>query len=288
MNHDRVMTASDSNAARIAVQIQPQHADYPAIRRLCATLEEMGVDVLFNWDHFFPLAGEPDGEHFECWTMLAAWAEATERVEIGALVTCNSYRNPNLLADMARTVDHISEGRLILGIGSGWFERDYEEYGYDFGTAGGRLDALDRDLPIIKGRWERLNPRPTRDIPVLIGGGGEKKTLRIVAEHADIWHGFGSPDQIAHKHEVLDQWCRKVGRDPGAIVRSAGVAPTPGRMPEQVSSYADNARALYAVGTRLFTVGISGDEHDDLGKVTELLAWRDEVNVSSARGEVDA
>jgi len=264
-------------AARIGVQVQPQHAEYREIRQACADLEQAGVDILFNWDHFYPLSGDADGLHYECWTMLAAWAEATERVEIGALVTCNSYRNPNLLADMARTVDHVSDGRLILGIGSGWFERDYDEYGYEFGTAGGRLDALERDLPVIKARWARLNPPPIRDIPVLIGGGGERKTLRIVAEHADIWHGFGDADTIAHKHAVLDQWCARTGRDPHEIERSAGVTAAPGRFPEDRQDFAAGAQALYDVGTRLVTTGLDRPPYD-LGKVRDLVAWRDEVN----------
>jgi len=267
--------------ARIGVQVQPQHATYAEIRRTVAAVEEAGADVVFNWDHFFPLNGDPDGLHFECWTMLGAWAEATERVEIGALVTCNSYRNPQLLADMARTVDHISardgEGRLILGIGAGWFERDYVEYGYEFGTAGRRLDALDRDLPLIKERWSRLNPAPTRRIPVLVGGGGERKTLRIVAEHADIWHGFGDAETIGHKHAVLDEWCLRIGRDPAEIERSAGVSPRPGRFPADVADYPAAAQALYAVGTRLFTVGLSGPD-PDLGPVRDLVAWRDDKN----------
>ena len=192
---------------RIGVQIQPQHADYDQVRRAVDAAEAAGVDVIFNWDHFFPLYGEPDGKHFECWTMLGAWAEQTERAEIGALVSCSSYRNPELLADMARTVDHISGGRLILGIGAGWFERDYTEYGYEFGSAGRRLGALADDLVRIEARWSQLNPAPTRRIPVLVGGGGEKKTLRITARHADIWHGFGDAEVIGRKHRVLDEWC---------------------------------------------------------------------------------
>jgi probable F420-dependent oxidoreductase len=250
------------------VQLQPQHAEYRDIRRACAQAEEMGADVVFNWDHFYPLYGDAEGKHFECWTMLGAFAEATERVEIGALVTCNSYRNPQLLADMARTVDHISDGRLILGIGSGWFEKDYDAYGYEFGSAGGRLDALDHNLPLIKSRLAELNPSPTRDIPVLIGGGGERKTLRIVAEHAKIWHGFGDAETVAHKHRVIDEWCAKVGRDPLEIERSAGVSP---------KDPAASAEGLYAVGTRLFTVGVGGPTYD-LAKLRDLIAWRDEHN----------
>ena len=260
-----------TRAIRIGVQIQPQHADYRQIRAAVAAAEEVGVDVVFNWDHFFPLYGEADGKHFECWTMLAAWAEATSRVEIGALVTCNSYRNPELLADMARTVDHISDGRLILGIGAGWFERDYTEYGYDFGTAGSRLAAFGDALPRIKARWAQLNPAPTRAIPVLIGGGGERKTLRYTAEHADIWHGFGDAATIAHKRDVLDEWCGKIGRAPEAIERSAGVD---GGGPDTV------AEAMLAAGVTLFTLGLNGPDYD-LGPVREWLAFRDERNAAS-------
>jgi probable F420-dependent oxidoreductase len=197
--------------------------------------------------------------------MLGAWAEQTSRVEIGALVTCNSYRNPELLADMARTVDHISGGRLILGIGAGWFEKDYDQFGYEFGTAGSRIADLAEALPRLKARWAASNPVPTRDIPVLIGGGGERKTLRVVAEHADQWHSFGDVDTLTRKSAILDEHGAAVGRDTASLVeRSVGV----GSAPEEV------ADALVAAGATLFTIGTSGPDYD-LELVKKWVAWRD-------------
>ena len=217
------MTNANQRPIRVALQLQPQHADYDTIRRTVAEAEELGVDVLFNWDHFYPLYGEPDGKHFECWTMLGAWAQATTRPQIGALVTCNSYRNPELLADMARTVDHISDGRLILGIGSGWFEKDYDEYGYDFGEARDRVRTLREALPRIKGRISRLHPGPAGPMPILVAGSGEKVMLRLVAEHAQMWNTIGSVDDFERKSAVLDEWCARLGRDPREIERTANV-----------------------------------------------------------------
>jgi probable F420-dependent oxidoreductase len=258
---------ADGRPVRIGVQLQPQHGSYDDVRRAVDRTEALGADLVLNWDHFFPLYGDADGQHFECWTMLGAWAEQTERIEIGALVTCVGYRNPDLLADMARTVDHISGGRLVLGIGAGWFRRDYDEYGYRFGTAGSRLDSLADALPRIEARWSVLNPAPVRRIPVMVGGGGERKTLRLTARHADIWHGFGDADVLARKHRVLDEWCAAEEREPSAIERSAGVDGEP----------EDVGDRLHALGTRLFTVSAGGPDFD-LSRAARWVAWRDRVN----------
>ena len=249
---------------RIGVQLAPQHSSYALLRDRVREIEDLGADIVFNWDHFYPLSGDPDGLHFESWTMLAAIAEQTSRIELGALVNCNSYRNANLQADMARTIDHISDGRFIFGTGSGWFERDYEEYGYEFGTAGQRLDALARDLPIIEDRWGKLNPAPTRKIPVLIGGGGEKKTLRIVAQHADIWHSFSDAETLARKLAILAQHGEDVGRDTAQIEISTEVR-------DRSEAEVDEMREL---GASLFTVGISSPEKD-LAPAKKWIAWRD-------------
>ena len=249
---------------RIGVQVQPQHATYEAMRRAWAELDELGADMIFTWDHFFPLNGDPDGLHFESLALQAAMAEVTERAQIGALVMCNSYRNPSYLADALRTVDHISDGRLVVGLGSGWFERDYDEYGYEFGTAGSRLRALKRDLPIFKDRMGRLNPAPVGPMPLLIGGSGEKVTLRIVAEHADMWHGFGDVRRYEAKSEVLAGHCAAVGRDPASVTRVWAV---PGGKLE-------TAEALQAAGVGVLTTSVSGPDYD-LGAVRELLQWRD-------------
>ena len=254
---------------RIGVQLQPQHApDYAQIRGAVQRCEDIGVDVVFNWDHFYPLYGDPDGAHFECWTMLGAWAEQTSRVEIGALVSCNSYRNPELLAVRARTVDHISGGRLILGIGSGWKQKDYDEYGYEFGTVGSRLDDLAVAMPRITSRLSKLNPAPLRQIPILIGGQGERKTLRLVAEHADIWHGFTNATTYPGKAEVLARHCADTGRDPDTVEHSSGVEG------KGADTLVANAEALAQLGVTLMTVGCDGPDYN-LEPAEALVRWRD-------------
>src|SRR6266567_3071863 len=182
---------------RVGVQFEPQHCSVGELRDGWRRAEKLGVDSIWTWDHFFPLSGDPDGRHFEGWSLLAAMACDTVRARIGILVSCNSYRSPDLVADMARTIDHVSGGRVVLGYRAGWSERDYAEYGFDFGTVGSRAAALEPGVIRIKARLGKLNPPPVGPLALMIGGEGERITLR-----------------------VADQWCEKVGRDPSSIERS--------------------------------------------------------------------
>lgn len=257
---------------KIGVQIQPQHGSFEANRAAWIEADELGADMIFNWDHFYPLSGDPNGAHFEAYTLLGSMAEVTERAQIGSLVTCNSYRNPHLLADMARTLDHISGGRFILGIGSGWFERDYFNYEYEFGTAASRLQDLKRDLPKIRERLGKLTPGPMNGtLPILIGGSGPKVTLRLTAEHADIWHAFGSPDEMARKASILDEHCAEIGRDPREIERSGSIG----------KDTLELADAYVEKGITHLIMGVSGPDYD-LGPFRELVQWRDARRASGA------
>jgi probable F420-dependent oxidoreductase len=251
---------------RISIQLQPQHGTWEKLRHAAITADELGAHTIFNWDHFYPLAGDPDGTHFEAYTTLAAFAEVTSNARIGSLVTCNSYRNPNLLADMARTIDHISGGRFILGIGSGWAERDYLTYGYEFGTVASRLKDLGTNLPVIRERFEKLNPPPVHGtIPIMIGGSGEKVTLRLVAQYADAWHTHGTDaETLAHRLGVLHQWCEKVGRNPADIEL----------MTDAKIEDMDQLEGRLEIGFRHFVVRASGPDYD-MGQLRELIQWCD-------------
>ena len=259
---------------RIAAQLHPQHGDYPAMRDSVVRAEAMGYDIAYTWDHFYPLYGDPDGAHLECWTVLAAWAEATSRIELGPLVACNSYRNPHLTADMARTIDRISGGRFILGLGAGWKRRDYDEYGYEFGTRRSRLEALDSAIPEMQRRLELLNPPPVRRPPILIGGTGEQRTLRMVAKYADGWHAMfpDEPAEVEPKVAALRRWCDEIGRDPADIEWGVGVEP------DDVDRFlARDADTYVAMGFTQFTLGYNGPRWE-VEAGARFLAWRDGRN----------
>jgi probable F420-dependent oxidoreductase len=250
---------------RIGVHVQPQHASFAELRRVAMELDESGVDTFFVSDHFRTVPGPPDGKIFECWTTLAALAEATSRVALGPLVTCTSYRNANLIADMARTLDHVSGGRMILGLGAGWFEPDYDAYGYRFGTPAERVAAFGAALVTVTERLPRLNPPPVQArIPILVGGGGERKMLRLVAAHADVWNAQCDPATFRRKNEVLDRHCEALGRPPAEVERS--VLMTQSGQHELAGDY-------LAAGATHLILG-AGRPPWNLSALRELIEWR--------------
>ncbi|MBE3559194.1 MAG: LLM class F420-dependent oxidoreductase [Ktedonobacteraceae bacterium] len=254
---------------RIGVQLHQQHTTYQALMDAVHTVESMGVDTIFDCDHFFPLYGNPHGNHFEGWTLLTAIAALTQRAEVGCLVSCASFRNPALLSNMAKTVDHISHGRLILGLGAGIFERDFQEYGYEFGTPARRLDVLEQAVKIIQQRWQLDRPEPVRRIPLLIGGGGEKKTLRIAAQYANIWHGFGDPATYRHKVAVLHRWCAEFGRDPREI--ECAVSPPRNVSAAELDDYVEAGATHFIIGG---LGAASSGAAWNLERVERVLEWR--------------
>ncbi len=199
--------------------------------------EETGWDGLWFADHFMPFMGDVDEPIHEAWTVLAALGTATERVRLGPLVCGNTYRNPALLTKQAVTADHISGGRVVLGLGAGWQENEHLAYGFEYGTFTDRFQKLEEALTVIRSLRDGartdlsgehytmvdapLSPKPTGSLPIMIGGGGEKKTLRMVAQYAEEWNVWATPEIMAQKSAVLDRHCEDLGRDPAEIQRSA-------------------------------------------------------------------
>jgi len=216
---------------------QPTQA-FDVVRSLAEHVEHSGWDGVWLADHFMPNAEDTSQPWPEAWTTMGALAATVPRIRLGTLVTGNTYRHPAVLAKMAATVDHISGGRLVLGIGSGWQENEHEKYGIPFHTVAGRLRRLDEACEVIRrlftedsvtfdGKYYRLTdaplvPKPMQDpLPILIGGGGEKMTLKIAAKHANEWNVWGTVDILKHKMSILDRHCDSLGRDPREIQRSA-------------------------------------------------------------------
>jgi F420-dependent oxidoreductase-like protein len=231
---------------RFGVQLPPQHTTYAEILQTWREVDELGFDTAFLFDHFIPILSDPNGPCFEGWTLLAALAAQTKRVKVGLLVTGNTYRNPALVAKMAATVDHVSNGRAILGLGAAWFEREHTAYGVPFYTPGERARRLEEAVTVIKlllsqqkssfdGKFYQLKdalcePKPLQKphLPLLIGGVGPKRIQPLAARQADIWHFFpGSedPQDARRMCESFDQLCQKVKRDPATVEKSLSLRP---------------------------------------------------------------
>ena len=229
---------------KLGVLLWSQATDWPSFERAAQRVDELGYESLWTWDHLYAIFGDPYQPIFEGWMTLAAWAKVTSRVQLGLLVGANTFRNPGLVAKLASTLDHLSDGRAALGIGGAWFELEHTAHDIEFGTGfGQRLDWLDESVGAMRalldgeevssapgGRYNfdslRHHPLPVRErLPIMIGGSGERKTLRTVAKYADMWNAMGDIEKLRHKDGVLRAHCDAVGRDQAEIRRTVGCKP---------------------------------------------------------------
>jgi alkanesulfonate monooxygenase SsuD/methylene tetrahydromethanopterin reductase-like flavin-dependent oxidoreductase (luciferase family) len=269
----------------IGLQLAPQFGEMNDMRRAWMQAEELGADVLYSSDHFNAMVMDEDhakrtthgeeygkinrGKCFEGTTIQAAMAATTTRPRIGAIVHANSYRNPNLMADIARTIDHISGGRFILGMGTGYLKEDYEDYGYHFGTQKERSLAFARDIPIIKDRFKKLNPPPIGNLPLLVASMGPTG-MKVAAEYADMWHVYGPAEKIQEKCAQFRETCESVGRNYDDIELVTYYFP-------QMLGGIDTDPSIYPeMGIRHIVVVNQGPKWD-LGQLKEVLQWRDSL-----------
>jgi F420-dependent oxidoreductase-like protein len=227
-----------THPVRFGIQTPQQHGSWEQMLSLWREIDTLGFDSAWVFDHFIPIFSDPTGPCLEGWTALSALAMATQKVRLGVMVTGNTYRHPAVLAKMATTLDIISGGRLILGIGAGWFELEHRAYGIALPRIGERLRRLDEAVQVIKRLWTEekvtfpgryyqltdafFQPKPVQKPhpPLLVGATGERVALQIVARHADMWNTFGSSDECRHKVAVLTEHCRRIGRNPDTIEKS--------------------------------------------------------------------
>ena len=233
-----------ANDVKLGVLLWPQYTEWQPLQDAAQRADELGFDSLWTWDHLYPIVGDWRGPIFEGYLTLAGWAAVTKRATLGLMVGANTFRNPALVVKEATTLDHMSGGRAVLGIGGAWFEREHNAFGIDFGrSAGERLDWLDESVELMRAmldsgtasaRGERYaardvtnDPRPVQHrLPILVGGSGERKTLKTVAKFADAWNTGGDIDKVRHKDEVLRRWCDEVGRDESEIERTTSIGAT--------------------------------------------------------------
>jgi F420-dependent oxidoreductase-like protein len=246
---------------RLGAAFWVNRTSWPDLRDACVAVERAGWDSIWIDDHLLADEGDEADPKFEGWATLAAIAALTERVRLGLLVGANTFRNPGLTAKLATTLDHLSNGRAVLGLGGGWFEREHDAFGIEFGAGfGERLDRLDEAVGLVRrlldgerfsheGRFYAFHdalcaPRPVQTrLPILIGGSGPNKTLRTTARYADVWNGFGPPERIRATSEILRERCAEVGRPYDAIERTVTIHAVVRDTPEAAASaWTDTSR----------------------------------------------
>ncbi len=238
----------------LGISAWPVNTDWPSLREAGMTADRAGFDHLYAWDHFYSIVGPIEDPNLESTQVLAGWGMSTERVKIGSLVHGVTYRHPAVLVNTITALDHLTSGRAIMGIGAAWMEPEHAAYGIKLGTRRERSDRFEEAARIVRsmlrerattfrGKYYRVTdalnePRPIqREMPVLVGGGGETRTLRTTALYADMWHGFGSVADVRHKIEVLRAHCATVGRDPDAVTPLGGGWVVVRDRPEDVRAY---------------------------------------------------
>lgn len=234
--------------AKLGVMIEGQEGlTWERWRNICHDADTLGFDALRRSEHFISVFGVEGRDCIECWTSLALAAQWTERVEIGPMVSPMTFRAPSLLARTATAVDLLAGGRLILGVGAGWYEKEHVENGIPFLSLKERFDLLEDGIKTVRETWLRANPKPQRGgtIPLLMGGRGEKRAMPMMAREAAEWNvGFDGPEKYTHQRQVFDECCRAIGRDPGSVRRSVMTSYLIGRNRDELRERARNIGSI--------------------------------------------